>query len=29
MAKKMPQNSNIFGGINCAAHTVIDLKDLN
>ena len=29
MAKKMPQNSNIMGGINCAVHTVVDLKVLN
>ena len=30
MAKKMPQNSNIFGGINnCTAHTAVDFKVLN
>ena len=29
MAKKMPQNSNIFGGINCTAHTAVDFKVLH
>ena len=26
MARKIPQNSNVTGGINCTAHTVVDLN---